>query len=73
VVPGRRPGPDWWRGLEAPEEPYTGAIAITSQGCTYATLLVMTGPARGRIVNVDLDRQPPLFSPDPDFLAWGCR
>ncbi|WP_424705659.1 HEAT repeat domain-containing protein [Kitasatospora acidiphila] len=62
---------DWWQRIGKPKDPFTGAMAITSQGCSYLTLLVVSGPARGRIVNVDLDPDQPLFfSPDTDFLAW---
>lgn len=70
VPPGPRPGPDWYAGFDTPHEPYTGTITLNSQGCTYATLLVVTGPARGLVVNVDMDRQPPYFTGDPGFLAW---
>jgi hypothetical protein len=52
------------------QTPYCGAIAITNQGCAYFSMLVVTGSARGRIINIDLDRQPPFFSPAKDFLAW---
>ncbi|RAY11958.1 hypothetical protein DPM19_26755 [Actinomadura craniellae] len=70
--PGRSYGRDWLDGLaaETVDEPYVGTIALASMGCTYWSLLVVSGPARGRVVNVCLDRQPPKFSPDPDFLTW---
>ncbi|MFF5260950.1 HEAT repeat domain-containing protein [Actinomadura viridis] len=68
LEPGPRPGPEWCEGLGS--NPFSGAIPLVSQGCTYAGLLVVTGPARGRVVNIDLDRQPPFFTSDTGFLAW---
>jgi hypothetical protein len=49
---------------------FEGAIAVSSQGCTYAAVLVVSGPHRGRLVSVDMDGQPPFFFEEPDFLGW---
>ncbi|MFE2409004.1 HEAT repeat domain-containing protein [Kitasatospora sp. NPDC059408] len=66
-----RVGRGWWERLGSPRPPFAGTMAITSQGCGYLTVLVVTGPARGRILNIDLDpRRESFFSPDTDFLAW---
>ncbi|GGU95268.1 hypothetical protein GCM10010502_56330 [Kitasatospora aureofaciens] len=71
VEPAVRVGQDWWQRLGRPRPPFSGTMAITSQGCSYLTALVVTGPARGRVVNIDLDPERELFfSPDTDFLAW---
>ena len=71
LVPGMARGEDWMERLGCTaEDCYRGAIALVEQGCTYFSLLVVTGPARGRVVNVDLDLQPPYFPDDPDFLSW---
>ena len=51
-------------------EPYGGALPIVEQGCTYYSLLVLNGPYRGKVVNIDLNGSPPLFVDNPDFLSW---
>lgn len=62
---------DWDEHLEPYDwDPYQGAITICNQGCTYCALLIVTGEARGHVVNVDMDWQPPKFAPYPDFLSW---
>jgi hypothetical protein len=54
-------------------ERYQGTIAVCRHGCSYFTVLVVSGPARGRIVDVSLDDLPPVFARDLDFLAWYDR
>jgi hypothetical protein len=62
---------EWEQMLPAGvENPYQGTLTIGSQGCTYYVLLVISGPARGRVVYIDLDGQPPYFLREPDFLSW---
>ncbi|MBN1947543.1 MAG: HEAT repeat domain-containing protein [Bradymonadales bacterium] len=56
-------------GVDA-QERYRGAIAICHQGCTCYSLLVVAGPFYGRVVNIDLDDQPPRFAPDAGFAQW---
>jgi hypothetical protein len=67
-----RYGPEWLKdpGFGDPDEPYAGTLPIAHQGCAYYSVLVVTGPARGRIASLDLDRQPPKFCADTGFLAW---
>lgn len=70
--PGLAGGNDW---LDAAGLTYDGALQgtlnLVHQGCTYHSLLVVTGPYRGRVVNADLDMTgPPWFTRDADFLAW---
>ncbi|MFG2138263.1 HEAT repeat domain-containing protein [Streptomyces sp. NPDC048650] len=68
---GPVPGPDGYDAWGDPDaEPFPGAIALTSQGCSGYTLLVVSGPARGRLVNADIDLRPPFFCHDSGFLAW---
>lgn len=56
---------------ESDEDNYQGAIALEDQGCTFYALLVVSGPLRGRVVYVDLQRnRPPYVVEDPDFLSW---
>ncbi|GLY36848.1 hypothetical protein Amsp01_028720 [Amycolatopsis sp. NBRC 101858] len=48
-----------------------GILAVVHHGCTAFTHLVVSGPGRGRLVNVDLDGFPaPYVLEDKDFLAW---
>jgi hypothetical protein len=61
---------DWVKKLTRPyEERYGGAIAIGTQGCSYETLLIVSGEYRGSVCYVDLDDQPPRFR-DSDFISW---
>jgi hypothetical protein len=48
---------------------YQGTVSVVHRGCTEFTLLVITGPARGRLVEVT-EFTPPRFYIDNDFLAW---
>lgn len=53
------------------EEVFGGLLPIGSQGCTYLHALVLNGPHRGRVVNIDLQNRPqPKFAPHRDFLDW---
>lgn len=50
---------------------YGGVLALGSQGCLNVHGLVLNGPHAGRVVNLDLDSgHPPVFTHEPDFLAW---
>ena len=49
---------------------YSGTVTLCDQGCTFYALLVVTGPTRGRIANVNLDDPGARLSPHPSFLAW---
>jgi HEAT repeats len=41
------------------------------QGCTYSSLLIVTGSHRGSVVNIDCDLSAaPYFTRDTWFLAW---
>jgi len=65
LIEGRTTGLD-----PAAWHPYQGAIAVCREGGAYFALLVVTGPERGRVCNVDLELGPPKFSPQPGFLEW---
>lgn len=63
--------PNWQQMLPAPVgHPYQGTITICHQGGAYYGLLIVSGPAHGRVVYVDLDGQSPYFVREPDFLSW---
>ena len=51
------------------ERHYQGIMEIVSQGCTYLSGLVVTGPYRGHILGLDMDRQTPHFD-NSSFLGW---
>lgn len=72
--PGTTYGDGWWEEFADEQhrrDPCQGAIAVAHHGCTSYTLLVVSGPARGRLVLVDFNGVPaPYVLEDTDFLAW---
>ncbi|MFB4317734.1 hypothetical protein [Actinomadura sp. 21ATH] len=74
-----RPGPrrlgDWEQRHEDPPGPdrtfLPGTLEIAGHGCSLATRLIVTGPARGRLINLDHDGPlGPYVVEDAGFLAW---
>ena len=58
--------PRWFRWGD-----WKGTIYISDQGCTYGARLIVSGPARGRVVYQDAQgNYPPYFVKDPSFLDW---
>jgi hypothetical protein len=50
---------------------FGGLLPIGTQGCTYGHCLVLNGPFAGRVANVDTSHNhPPVFTHEPDFIAW---
>jgi hypothetical protein len=50
---------------------FSGTITLVYRGCSDFTLLVVTGPGRGRLVEVnDEGFFAPCFHTDSDFLSW---
>ncbi|MFE3288107.1 SMI1/KNR4 family protein, partial [Streptomyces sp. NPDC059233] len=50
---------------------FPGTITVVYRGCSDFTLLVVTGPGRGRLVEVNAEGFfAPLFHADSDFLSW---
>ena len=49
---------------------FAGLLPIGSQGCTYYHALVLAGPHRGRVVNLDVERYLPRFAYETNFLDW---
>jgi len=50
---------------------YGGILPIGSQGCSFIHGLVLNGPYRGMIINLDRgELSPPKFSEDIHFLNW---
>jgi hypothetical protein len=52
------------------DEPYTGTLALSDQGCGYLSILVVSGPARSRVADNSDTPTGPNFTSDPDFLSW---
>ncbi|MFE5792946.1 hypothetical protein ACFQ8C_10255 [Streptomyces sp. NPDC056503] len=50
---------------------FPGTLTVVERGCSDLTLLVVTGPGRGRLVEVNFEGFfPPRFHADSDFLSW---
>ncbi|MCD0469177.1 SMI1/KNR4 family protein [Flavobacterium sp. JAS] len=49
---------------------FSGILPLGSQGCTYYHALVLNGEFKGRVVNIDSDRQKPHFTFESNFLDW---
>lgn len=49
---------------------WAGILPIGSQGCTYLHGIVLNGKYKGRVVNLDMDRQKPHFTYETNFLDW---
>ncbi|WBB75998.1 SMI1/KNR4 family protein [Micromonospora sp. WMMD1128] len=52
------------------DEPYTGTLALSDQGCGYLSILVVSGPARSRVTDNSDTSTGPTFTNDADFLGW---
>lgn len=64
-----------WEQMLPPSalNPYQGTITICAQGSKGGTgygLLIVSGSARGRVVYIDIDMDPPYFLREPNFLSW---
>lgn len=79
LVSPYRPGPryldDWQQRHEQPHGPdrvfLPGTIRVAGHGCSWFTQLIVTGPARGRLFNLDEEGPAgPYVLEDADFLAW---
>ncbi|WP_314588304.1 SMI1/KNR4 family protein [Paenibacillus terrigena] len=52
------------------EEKYPGLLNIGEQGCSYETMLMITGDYRGKVIYIDLDSQKTFFTYEANFLDW---
>ena len=50
-----------------------GCIPIESEGDTYFTCLMVSGPDRGRVVYIEYEGSWVFFPREPDFLSWYTR
>ncbi len=55
---------------EAKGKIYGGILPIGSQGCSYLHGIVLNGKNKGRVINIDADRQKPKFCFEENFLDW---
>ncbi len=74
-LPGPRYFGDWGRRYEDPSGTdgsfLRGTLEVAHHGCSLVTRLVVTGPARGRLFNLDTEGPiGPYVVEDADFLAW---
>lgn len=74
-LPGPRYLDDWERRCEDPPGPdrmfLPGTLSIAGHGCSLVSRLVVTGPAWGRLLNLDCEGPVgPYVVEDADFLAW---
>ncbi|GII57263.1 hypothetical protein Pth03_56520 [Planotetraspora thailandica] len=74
-LPGPRYLDDWDQRYEDPPGPdrifLRGTLRIADHGCSLGTQLIVTGPARGRLLNLDYEGPVgPYVVEDTDFLAW---
>ncbi len=51
-------------------DPFQGTMAICDQGCTYYAVLVLNGPQRGAIWNIEQHLSPPRMAPYFGFLDY---
>jgi len=65
-------GVNWHKRQFEPEfwDPFQGTMAICDQGCTYYAVLVLNGPQRGAIWNIELHLSPPMKAPYTGFLDY---
>ncbi|OGC30268.1 hypothetical protein A2232_01065 [candidate division WOR-1 bacterium RIFOXYA2_FULL_46_56] len=52
------------------DDPSKGAITICEQGCTYYSLLIVTGKDRGKVGNYDMQSREVSLSPFNNFVGW---
>jgi hypothetical protein len=58
-------------GVEPLDQFIQGAIALVSQGCANFALLIVSGPAKGRVVYFSFDERDKVYFPEnPNFLSW---
>lgn len=49
---------------------YSGILPIGSQGCTFLHGIVLTGPHKGKVINLDMNYGKPRFTFEKNFLDW---
>ncbi len=49
---------------------WAGILPVGSQGCTYIHGVILNGPYKGMVVNLDMEQQKPQFAFEKNFLDW---
>jgi hypothetical protein len=49
---------------------YGGILPVGSQGCTFIHGIVLNGPWKGHVVNLDMNGAKPQFAWENNFLDW---
>lgn len=49
---------------------FGGMLPIGSQGCSYLHGVIINGAYKGRVVNISIDREKPVFTFENNFLDW---
>lgn len=73
LVPGAKPtlSADNESRIDRSDEFLQGSIALVSQGCCYFAILIISGPARGRVAYISEDVTEMAYFPEnPNFLSW---
>ncbi len=74
LVPGTEPklsSADNESVIDPRGERFQGSIALVSQGCSCYAVLIISGPARGRVAYVNEEYpQTSYFPENPNFLSW---
>ncbi len=71
IKPGAGPSDAWEQYFPDLWDWARGSMHVCDHGCTYSSRLIISGPARGRIVNVDAQGwYPPYFVRDLNFVDW---
>lgn len=51
-------------------EIYSGILPIGHQGCAYIHAIILNGESRGKVVNLDITGNKPIFTYENNFLDW---
>jgi HEAT repeats/SMI1 / KNR4 family (SUKH-1) len=58
-------------GVDPRDELLQGSIALAHQGCSYYSILIVSGEARGRVAYISLDDPEYVYFPENlNFLSW---
>jgi hypothetical protein len=60
-----------WKSLQERSKLFGGMLPLGSQGCSYIHAIVLNGPHKGCVVNLDFGCCiPPIFALEANFLDW---
>ena len=73
LLPGAKPklSADNEFRIDQSDECLQGSIALVEQGCCYFAILIISGPARGRVAYISEDVTEIAYFPEnPTFVSW---